>query len=483
VGTATWVVLEDTGTPSGDFEEISLSSPLAVELTGKQVGETFVLAKGSLQNRSARILEIRPKYVRRFQDSMGEMQVRFGAASSVESVRVEQTEDGSQQKGLEVILASVEKRAAAVADARETYNNLPASLHWYGARFGKNAYHALMGLALEEEQQIKCCFGTSEERTQALQALQTAKAVIVDITALATLRLLHLEKILSSTKFHFIISERTWVTFQEMLSEARLFTAPGGTLLYKDGKHIMYEETAADKEQRHRGDEEFVRLLEKATERRSGLGLAALQPEKRESLGKFFGPYGAESMALASDPDCVLWTDDLIQAQTAAQEFGSRRVWTQLVLGALTDAGLLAPEEYSGASANLIGMEFAATLFDSSSMLAAFGLASWSSGRSPAAQIVRIFSDPAADLQRLFRIYVEFTIRLYREPLLPEIRCSATQIFLDTFARRPGSMALLKSLRQQSSTLFGINAVGRTQFDECFDRWIKGRDGPLIYPP
>ena len=483
VGTPTWVVLEDTGTPSGDFEEILLSSPLAVELTGRQVGETFALAKGSLQDRYARILEIRPKYVRRFQDSMGEMQVRFGAASSVESVRVEQTEDGSQQKGLEVILASVEKRAAAVADARETYNNLPASLHWYGARFGKNAYHALMSLALEEQQRIKCCFGTSEERTQALQALQTAKAVIVDITALATLRLLHLEKILSSTKFHFIMSERTWITFQEMLSEARLFTAPGGTLFYKDGKHIMYEETPADKEQRHRGDEEFVRLLEKATERRSGLGLAALQPEKREPLEKFFGPYGAESMALASDPDCVLWTDDLIQAQTSAQEFGSRRVWTQLVLGALTDAGLLAPEEYSGASANLIGMEFVATLFDSLSMLTAFKLASWSHESRPAAQIMRIFSDPTTDLQSLFRIYVEFTIRLYREPVDPEIRCLVTRVFLDVFARRREDISLLSNLRKLSSTVFGVNGVGKDQFDECFDRWMKRRDGPLIYPP
>ena len=37
-------------------------------------------------------------------------------------------------------------------------------------------------------------------------------------------------------------------------------------------------------------------------------------------------------MVLAPDPDSVLWTDDLIQAQTSAQEFGSRRVWAQIVL-------------------------------------------------------------------------------------------------------------------------------------------------------
>jgi tetratricopeptide (TPR) repeat protein len=479
-GTETWVVLEDTDKPSGDFEEISLTSSLAVELCGKKVGETLVIAKGHMQDRLAKIVRILPKYVRRYQDSFGEMQVRFGAASTVESIHIELPQDaGDRPKGLDVILASVERRAAAVAGARETYNTMPASLHWYGTCFGENAYTAVMSLAEEEHQQIKCCFGNSEERDQGLQALQTAKGVIVDITALATLRLLRLEKILSSTKFHFIISERTWVTFQGMLLNARIFSGPSGTLLFRDGKHIMYEQTAEEKEQRNQKDKEFVQFLEKVTERRSAPGLAAVEPDKRESLVKFFGSYGAESVVLASDPGYVLWTDDLIQAQTAAQEFGSRRVWTQLVLGALTDAGLLMSDEYSEASASLIGMEFAATLFDSSSMLAALRLAGWSVEKSPAAQIVRIFSDTAADLQHLLRIYVQFTIRLYREPVSPEIRCSVTQTLLDTFASKHEAMTLLHSLRKISSRLFGVNEVGRVQFDACFDRWLAAQGKPL----
>ena len=39
---------------------------------------------------------------------------------------------------------------------------------------------------------------------------------------------------------------------------------------------------------------------------------------------------GAEALVLASDPDHILWTDDLIQAHIAAQEYGVRRVWTGL---------------------------------------------------------------------------------------------------------------------------------------------------------
>src|SRR6267154_4233142 len=82
-------------------------------------------------------------------------------------------------------LASVERRAAAVASAREIYNKQPASLHWYGSQFGSDAYEALMNLATEAEQTVKCSIGTSEEHDEALRSLQTAKEIVVDISALA----------------------------------------------------------------------------------------------------------------------------------------------------------------------------------------------------------------------------------------------------------------------------------------------------------
>jgi tetratricopeptide (TPR) repeat protein len=482
-GFPTWAVLEDTDSPSADFEEISLLSPLAAELLGKKVGDVVIVAKGVMQDRTAKVLEILPKYVRRYQDAMGEMQVRFGAASSVESIRIDKPEEGDRDKGLQVILASAERRAAEVANARASYDQLPTPLHLYGAHFGKDAYQALLSLAAEQPQKIKCCLGTSEERNEALQALQTAKSVVVDITALATLRLLGLERALLTAKFDFVVSERTLVVLQEMVSEARLFNAPGGTIFYKGGKHILYEETASDKEQRFKQDEEFVGLLQKTTERRSAPELAALEPERRTALEKVFGGYGAESMLLSSDPDCVLWTDDLIQAQAAAQEFGSRRVWTQLLLGVLTDAGVLTVADYNDASARLIGMEFTATLFDSASMLAGLRLASWDAEKKPASQFLAIYSDPATDSGALFRIYVEFTIRLYREPLPAELKCSVTQAFLETLARRPEAMTLLKGLRRQSASVFGLNAVGKDQFDQCFDRWMNGRGKPLVFVP
>jgi tetratricopeptide (TPR) repeat protein len=212
-----WVVLEETNTPNGDFEEISVDSSLAKALMGSRVGDTVLIATGHVQNRSARILHILPKYVRRFQDSMAEMQIRFGSASSVESVRFGGIDGVDLQQGVQTVLDSVRQRADALEGVRQVYSTGPVSLHMYGDRFGGNAYTSLADIAQAEGQELKCNFGTPEEREQALHALKTARAIVVDITALATLRLLNLTKVLASQKFKFIISQATRLALREML--------------------------------------------------------------------------------------------------------------------------------------------------------------------------------------------------------------------------------------------------------------------------
>ncbi|HEV8039423.1 MAG TPA: hypothetical protein VGP62_11215, partial [Bryobacteraceae bacterium] len=222
--------------------------------------------------------------------------------------------------------------------------------------------------------------------------------------------------------------------------------------------------------------------VESNTESRSGAALAAVEASKRELLENLFGQYGAESLVLASDPDHVLWTDDLIQAQVSAQEFGARRVWTQPLLGTLADGGLISLEEYTDASARLIGMEFITTMFDASSLFAGFRLAEWASYVRPAAQFVKIFSDTQTDVQALFTIFVGFIQKLFQEPIARSDRCGITRSLLDGLGRRPDGAVLLMSLRQSVAWVFGVNAVGQMQFEECYDHWLAHREHPLLLP-
>src|ERR1039457_2911029 len=473
-----WAVLEPTSQPSAECEEVTLDSPLAAELLGKKVGDTIILAKGQIQDRTAIIIQIMPKYVRRFQDSLQQMQIRFGSASGVESVRVDVSAKDLNASGLKPFLDSIEKRAAAVAQIQDLYQRNPVPLHVYGARFRRNAYLALADLAQAENVSVKCCLGTAEERDVALRALQSAKAVVVDLTALCTLRLLGLTKVLASTKYKFGVPAGTIIPPREMLTESLLLSGTGGSLAYTDGKHVMHQTTAEDKEKERHSDEDSIQFIERTVAVQKGTALAALAPEQRDTLEKLFGRYGAESLMLASSSDHVLWTDDLIQAQVSAQEFGTRRAWTQVVLGTLSDAGLLTAEEYSDASARLVGMQYVATLFDGSSALASFRLAGWLPENYPAKQMLNVFAEVP-----LIGIYADLVQRLYREAFSAETKCSITFALLDAFAVKHGAEVELVLLKRALGRVFGLNVIGAKQFNACFDRWLAGRSSRMIILP
>lgn len=480
-GVTRWFVLEETDKPNSTFEEISSDSSLAKELIGKKVGEAVTLAKGQMESRTGTIRQIMPKYVRRFHDVLGEMAVRFGDKSAVvESVRIGRTEEETAN-ALQKILDSVKRRENAAIQLRKVYDEGPISLHMFGDQFGDNAYVALASLAQESGQFVKCSLGTPEERAQSTFALRTASHVVVDITAVATVRLLGMEKLLFDNKrFHFQMTEGTFNELQDTLIGDLFSGATSATLSHRNGVASMTEETAEQKAIRRAKDEEFLDKLKAVVEIVPVIELSTMEPEKREPFEKMFGQYGSESMLLARSTDSVLWTDDLIQAEIVKNEFGVKRTWTELVAEQSAIAGQLSAEERERVVASLIGMEYTSIFFDSSILLRAVEMADATPWKTPFKQFVEVFSKPTGNLQNLLGMFTDFIVKLYREPYLPETRCKIVTALLDAlWSTVPLRLALLR-IRKASRQLFGLNTVGQQQFDSCFDAWYADRPDKLL---
>ena len=479
-GNIRWFVLENTDKPNAAFEELPLNSELAKELLGKHVGDTVVLAKGHMESRTGTVRQILPKYVRRVQDCMGEMQLRFGAASSVESVHLGTTEE-EVNRGLQKVLDSAKSRDAAISQARRIYDENPVPLHLFGDRFGKNAYLALAYLAQQEDQPIKCCFGTPEERRQSIFALQTCNVVVLDISAVATIRMIGCEDVLFEAKrFRFQMSEGTFNELQETLIDDLFFGSTSGTIGYHDGVSSFTEETAEQKAARRLTDQQFLDRLKAVVEIVPVMELAALEPAKREPLEEVCGSYGAETMLLASRPDNVLWTDDLIQAEFAKTEFGVNRAWTEIIAEQTMLAGQITDAERQRIVASLVGMNYTATYFESGIMLKAVEMSDATPWRFPFKQIVEVFQKPTGNLQALLGIFLDFLIKLYRENYLPESRCRVVTALLDALWRSVPLRLPLLHIRRNSAQFYGLNSVGQNQFDRCFDKWYRAVPDKIV---
>jgi hypothetical protein len=125
------------------------------------------------------------------------------------------------------------------------------------------------------------------------------------------------------------------------------------------GGVVGHEETIEAKRERAQSNRDFLALGDSS---------------QRERLERGFGLHGVEAMLLGSKADMLLWTDDLVQAYMAAIEFGTKRVWAQVVIAHLTDAGLLTSKERDIAAAKLVYMSSLFTSYDAAAMLEAVEL-------------------------------------------------------------------------------------------------------------
>jgi tetratricopeptide (TPR) repeat protein len=477
-GDPEWVVIVENPSPSDELKQMASDSRLAKELLGKKVDETFQLAPGFVERRGT-IRQIIHKYVYQYNDCGERWQRRFPDEPMIESVRLGANQE-EVQESIKKIFEAFQKRADTEVEMRRMYNSVPTPLHIFGTWHGKNAYVGLILLAAEEGQNVPVNYGTAEERSEALAALQATASLIVDLSVLATLRLLKLENVLKTKRFRFAITDNTLRTLRETLARADNENSPAIGVQFVDGKVVGREETVEAKRERNQSDRDFLALIEEHCEIVPAEELAFIEASQRERLEKGFGLYGVEAMLLGSKTDTLLWTDDFVQAQIAAIEFGTKRVWTQLVITLLAESGLLSPKERDVAAAKLVYMSYSYTSYDVASIIEAVELSDGKPWDGPLKSFVQQFGAVDANLAVQFPILVGFIQRLYREGILPETRCAVITAFLNALWTNVAARRTILHLRATTARIFDLNYVGMKQFEDCFDSWYGKLNWPLI---
>lgn len=471
-GQGRWFVLEDTNTPLHAFEEIAPEDLKTKALLGKRVGEKVVLAPASMANREAIVKKILPKYVRRFQDCMAELQVRFGTSTMIQSVHVGGP-DSIVEPALVSMMTSVRERAERVMKLQRTYAEQPLmSLHVYGSAFGKNSYESIQHLAVTPETSVRCFNGDPVEANAALLFLKERPDLLIDLSVFATLRLLGLEWIFSAKVHRFCITQGTWEELRSTLIDDIVSTGRRGTMIYRADGYSFEEETASASDLRREEDEAFLSSIQANVTVVPAEQLATQTHELRDTLVKYLGEYGAEAAAVASGTGCLLWTDDSQVAAAAQSLLGARRVWTQIVLISFVEAGVMTREDYATSVAKLIGMKYSGVFFDSRCVLESARLAEYRPSRFPLVQMAETFATTTAPPEGLIKTFLEFFVLMQQEPLLFHKRSLVTGSLLDALWANPNTNQYVLPLRKMGTRLFGLNVIAEAEFAAAFDAWF-----------
>jgi hypothetical protein len=269
---------------------------------------------------------------------------------------------------------------------------------------------------------VKCCQTTPLEFEQAAREVVSARAIVLDISALITLMLLEISPVLPGDQKCFV-SQATKELVDDWVRDASQGqSANKGRMRVSDEGSLVVQEETDDFRQRRRTEVERLRdFMEMHCECRSSPTLATLAPEKRRLYEKMAGFHSVEAASLARDLGGVLWCDDLAVSVIARADFEVPSVWTQLALRRLADAGLLPIGDFNLATAKLVSWDYEQTLWTPQTIIRAGDQANWDPGEWPLKQCIGLLAKEWLPAPAKARIALD-TIKLLRRSTCSELK-------------------------------------------------------------
>ncbi len=483
--TERWILLEDANDADESLDEYGPQHPMTRAVKGKRAGERFQLPEGRFSRRPATIKQMISKYAYRYMDCLVNWQARFPGDAEIEMtyVRADVIPWSEMNDSFDSMFEAVNgngiangngigngsavangKREDVIKQAERIYASKPVPIQAVAQRINLNDLQTMFILAQRPEAPLKCCTGSLEELEAALGAFERANAVVLDLTAIATLCMLGRLSLLPSWPRQFVISQATLAELRRLAFEDTLLRLPPGfsaslTGNGNDGKR-------ADVQLKGLAD-----ALQSVCRVRDGAVLASIDHDRRERLISFFGRHGAESIMIASMPGHVLWTDDMILADLAKTEFGVRRVWTEAALQARAQAGNLDPAELATASTKLAGWGYSFTTPSIETLMRAGSVAVWNPDQFPLKQALDQFADDSMNVSDAVRLAAELIVKMYNDQYLRGQRRTVTSRLLDRLAARPGGGDAVKALPRSLPIRFGLDLMGSRELSDVVRGW------------
>lgn len=319
-----WYVILDRPDVSASHREFRPAHPHAVALMGHRVGERFEIP-GHVQSKTGVITEIVSKESWLLSQALATWDISFPGDPAVVQVRLAPGTTPHEQ--LAPMLRMIDERQRIGTELLELYKREVVPAFAVAHRLGvSSGFDAFLAFAADRSIGVKCCdsdeFGAGISR-----AVRTVEAV-VDPSALATLFLLGADDILRAPGMRVVVTEGT---LQELRQSPLL---QGGErkqgTLGKIGEQYVMQEADPSQAAVTRGRlQDFIALVEAKCLRAPGVALASVPIAARTALPELVGIGSAESMAVAAERKCSLWTDDFAVARLAEGELHVLRVTTQ----------------------------------------------------------------------------------------------------------------------------------------------------------
>jgi len=320
--------------------EIAPSDPRAAKLIGLKKGDQVVFKEGQPDESAYTVAEVQSKYVHAFQQTLSEFPNWFYGNSGMMAVDV----SGNDFSRLGSML---DRRAEYGREVMGLYGQRLLSIGALARLMGNDLFEAWGGLtAAQEGVRVFTSLGSGEEAAREYELVAHSDSIVIEMTALLTLRRLGLLELLPRLFSRIVVAQATVDELNEWIIKHQGREKPSN-IIWKEGDRFAYQEVTEEMYARRLQFLEGIRDFIKASAEVAPAGAALdISPEQFQRLEEVLGKGAIASILVAQERGVPLYVDDLGLRQVAASDWRVEGVWTQTILQRMRRRGLISAVEY-----------------------------------------------------------------------------------------------------------------------------------------
>lgn len=469
-----WYVIETE--PGNDKDALSPDDHLAKKLLGKKVNDEIVQDEGKPSETRLKIVEIKSKYVYALHDTMEKFPHLFGEGDNPPlkrfTVKTNPEAEEETRNQLMQIMDTTAARDEHILRVQKLYEEGKLPIGTFANLIGRDPITIWGGLVNKPRIGIRCCAGTLEERQAAIALARESKAVAVDITGLLTLGSMNRLNLLKQGFDEIFVVQSTKDLLTQEIAEKSGMSSKGFMTVWKeDGKYYRQEVSAEDIQKQIAFLSKIKDWLDANATVAPMTEILKLPKERRERLYETIGESFVDTMMIAKERQCPLYTDDHGTREVARNDFEVKGFWTQVLAIVGLDKGTLAPDELEAVNTSLCELNYRHTTISALTLMHTARKATWTPTGSFTTVLAGI-TGPRIEIGSAMGVAVEFFYHLWKDPAVSDLqRESLVFGVLDAVAQGKERVEVLKYAAALTQRRFQLAPIAGKHLLKLLAAW------------
>ena len=474
-GQNNWYIIEKRSDTDFTRNERGVEDPLVQRLLGKTINDEIRLGETPLGSEIGKITTIESKYVYVYKESLNRFSELFPGAQGLWSVNLTSPDDSHETTNstdIQPILDFADKRHEASLQIKEVYKEILPTIGVLTNWTGGNVLSTCGFLMSNPDLGVRCSIEDFDERRQALALLgDSHPQLVVDLISLMTIHSLDAANTIVKAFGKLGIAQSTIDALQRIIMEREAMWSERDSMsIEKQGDR--YVRINIDPEEVRNGIDylkDIIKWIRENCEVHPVTAALQMNLLRKQELDSVFQPSFIDTMLIASQSGCLLFSDDerlRLYARTgfngdAGTDFDIDGVWTQVVLEHCVNRNLLSRADYNKMTIKLVCSNYYHTEFDAEVLIEAAKQSDWNPSE-PYNSVVQALGDQKVSLSFALNVATDFLFQLWNQSILSSQSKSLTFCLFEglTSGRRTG--LVLKRLANQvrgESILYSLAEV------------------------